>query len=1424
MKKYDVAIYGLWYGNNYGSIITYYALSKVVESMGLTYAMIRNPLGREINIDELDRSHPLRFAKEKYEITPLLPLNKLSELNESFDTFLLGSDQMWNYNLSKPYKQSYFFDFVADDKRKVSYATSFGKDTYIGPADEKILTEKNLKRFDAVSVRDDFSKRICENNFDVRAELVLDPVFLCPVDEYEKLIEEATDFNIDEDYIFSYILDPNPKIGKSIQKISEETGKKVVVVFNQTGDMEALRKRLEITSDRVEFRYSVTVKEWLYLYKNALYVLTDSFHGTCFSIIFKKKFISMRNNGRGGSRFPFLLGTFGLMDYMIEKPEDFVEKFHTYGLEHSINYDSVENILVKERTRCYNWLKNILISPKCSNELLKQRNIISAVKNIRENSVEGVKINCTGCSACAAVCPKDAIVMTENREGFLKPSVNFDSCINCGICVKKCIDINPSYNNNALPECYAMMANDDVRKISSSGGMFTVAAEYILDKGGYVCGAGYKDDFTVEHIIINNKNDLSLLRGSKYMQSHIGNIYSDIKELLENDKYVLFTGMPCQVAGLYSYLGKDYEKLYSIDLLCHGITSSKVFEKYHTEILAGKKLTRLEFKEKEPWGWHAGINAYFEDGTKYQKPLESDLYFIAYLKSISKNTTCGVCKMNKLPRQGDLSIGDFWGIQKSDNDMYDGKGTSVVLVNNDKAKRFFNELKPAMYKWKEEKLDDAINGNRIIKGPYKLHKNRNLFFENFDSLDFRSLTLGCYNDKLSVYKQNKLSEIVPSEIHDMYYIAKTAVENSKGRQIVMWLYSPTFDKMLQKYFGIKTAFTVTKDANKVVDGKIIHISELKDASDKYYVVAIHPEYSRELYSVLEKMGYSEINDFIFRKHKPVVLENFDCSNQKYSDAYGNTIEGGNAIIGKIVFRGCNNHIVIGKENIRTSNLEFDVTENTVIQIGNNNRFNGKLRFVSLGYEGKSIIKINDNCRFTDGIFRLYNSKHVSSVTIDEKCTFETNLEIHANVGKKIVIGRDCMFSHDVELWAGDGHTIFDVETGKNTNSDYENLPDYKNRIVIGEHVWIAKGAFIMHGTNIGNGSIVGARSVVKGKYSNNCTIAGNPAKMVKNNVAWSREMTAIEPLNSIDSSFYKKSSDSNAPISGMNVLVIGGTRFIGIQLVRKLISLGNKVTIANRGNNRDNFGLFVDRIIMDVSNEESVKKAIRDKYYDVVFDNVSCGSLGVNNVLSNVKCKKYIQLSSIAVYNLRTINMSESLFDPMSHKLELRNIPLNYGSKEYGMGKRLAESIAYQKFSKNISVVSVRIPYVAPTDRLYSYCENIVNDIPMSINDTSASISFVNDQEIGDFLPWIAAQNFEGPINFASIESITLDEIIRYIEKKTNKKAIIDEKGKRTPFNEKSYSLNIKKLSELKFFDSDVEYWIWDLIDKYIDKALRLKG
>ena len=386
-----------------------------------------------------------------------------------------------------------------------------------------------------------------------------------------------------------------------------------------------------------------------------------------------------------------------------------------------------------------------------------------------------------------------------------------------------------------------------------------------------------------------------------------------------------------------------------------------------------------------------------------------------------------------------------------------------------------------------------------------------MFFKYLDELPFDALTEGCRNNNLYEKIHNELTKNVPKEDMEYYYIAQTAVKNAKGRKIVTWIHSEKFEQILQKYFNLSSAFGISMRKEALKPGYVEDFSILKGNRNQYYLVSFDRAYDEVTYKTLNDYGYTELKDFIFRKHRPIVLENLDLSNGNYYDDYGNSIEGFNAKIGRVIFNGCNNHIVLGK-NIPTANkLTFSMTSNCHVEIGSNTRFQSDNMIQFLQYNGSSSVIIGENCRFWNSLFKLFNDvQNTSSVTIGNGSTFESNLEMHANQGKQIIIGKDCMFSYDIDVWAGDGHTVFDVKTGKNINSDFYNIPDYKNQLVIGDHVWVGKGAFIMHGTNIGNGSIVGAKSVVKGKYPNNCSIVGNPASIVKKDVAWSRDIVTTE--------------------------------------------------------------------------------------------------------------------------------------------------------------------------------------------------------------------------------------------------------------------------------------------------------------------------
>lgn len=1402
-SHYDACLVGCWWGANYGSCLNGYAVYKVLESFGLSVLML-NKHNATVNDWEITNTHNAKFINNFYpkeEVSPIIPFNQLYKLNDYCDTFVVGSDQIWNYGINKLFNMAFMLNFVDDSKRKLSFGTSFGHGMDGTPKDQLPYLKMLLKRFDAISLREESGVNICENVYNVRANQVLEPVFCLEKSQYDELAEHST-LSEEKPYFLTYILDPTPEKREAIKFYEKISGLKAINVLD--GDPRVYDRNKKAL-DLPNIMGKIGSEDLMKLYQGCSFVISDSFHGTAFSIIFNKPFLSIANAKRGIVRFKELLGKFNLMERLAMDSNNIP---HDPKFLASIDYSKINSQIENERKKSISWLKDAISIFK------SQKEDVIPTKSINFNLNPDL---CTGCGACSEICPVHAIKMEKDKEGFLKPVVDSAKCVNCELCTKKCIVLNPEYKNNSNPKCYAMMASDEIRKISSSGGMFTVAAEYVLNFGGYVCGAAYKDNFEVEHIIIDKKEDLYKLRGSKYIQSESGKIYPKIKELLEKDKYVLFTGMPCQVAGLHSYLRKDYEKLYTIDLFCHGITSYKVFEKYHHDVLGGKTLTRLEFKEKQPWGWHAGINAYFNDGTKYSKKIEIDPYFNAYIGHASKNTACGVCKANRLPRQGDLTMGDFWRVQDFDRSLNDNKGTSAVLVNNLKGQEFFDKLKKNMAVVKEAPLQIAITGNRCIENPYPLNKNRNMFFKYFDKLDFESLTKGCLENCLYEQLYLDLVKTVPKEDHEFYYMAKLVAQNANGRKIVTWIRSSKFERVLKQYFGLTVAFGISQRAEALVPGKIEAFTSIKGKSNEYYLVSLDRKYDAELYKTLNAYGYQETKDFIFRMFKPIVLQQYDLSKGNYFDQYGNTIEGYNTTVGKVVFRGFNNHITFGKSNFTAKNLDFNLGANTLIKIGDNTRFNLPSKVEMTGFYHESSLKIGKNCNFSDANFRFFSNEGAVSALINDNCTSSSQFDLHVNQGKRIIIGKDCMFSYEIELWAGDGHTLFDVTSGKNINGNIHDTFSINNQLVIGDHVWVGKQAFLMHGTNIGNGSIVGARSFVKGIFPNNCSIGGNPAKKIKDNVAWSRDSMATDIKRCGAPENVAMTSNAKAPISGMKVLVIGGTKFMGVELVKELISKGNRVTIANRGRAKDSFGASVDRLIMDVSNEESVKNALRGKYFDVVFDNIAYCSLYVNNILSNVKCGKYIQLSSIAVYKNRNIGLSEKDFIPNSYPYKLVD-----GNVQYGEGKRQAECAAYQNYP-NIPTVTVRIPYVTNTERIYFYCKCIAKQIPMNIDSERRGFTFVRSTEVGKFLPWIAAQNFTGSINLASKGIVTVGMMIEYIERKIGKKAIYSADGAVPPFREKTFNIDMNVAEKLGYVPSDLDSWFWELLDRYIARALREK-
>lgn len=370
-----------------------------------------------------------------------------------------------------------------------------------------------------------------------------------------------------------------------------------------------------------------------------------------------------------------------------------------------------------------------------------------------QNNISKIKnCECTGCGACYNICPTGAIRMLENDEGFLFPVIDKAKCTGCGLCINVCPSINTKTNNVNIPKCYAVMANNEIRLKSSSGGMFTLLAEYILDKGGYVCGAAYKDDWSVHHIIIDNKKDLDKLRQSKYVQSDMEECYKKIKKLLNNDNYVLFCGCPCQVSALYTYLGKEYEKLYTADLLCHGTPSPLVWRRYLNENFDCKEIANINFRNKQLNGYTSMfLSIKFKDGKIYNKNKKEDLYEMGFHAGLFNRESCSPCKYAKLPRNSDITIADWWGIKKVHKSMDDGLGTSLVTINSTKGVKIFNAIKKDFLRYEQCTFDSVKNSiNVTLWRPISAHPHRNNFFKNIKNLTINKNIQACMLNKYDV--------------------------------------------------------------------------------------------------------------------------------------------------------------------------------------------------------------------------------------------------------------------------------------------------------------------------------------------------------------------------------------------------------------------------------------------------------------------------------------------------------------------------------------------------------------------------------------------------------------------------------------------------------------------------------------------------
>lgn len=324
------------------------------------------------------------------------------------------------------------------------------------------------------------------------------------------------------------------------------------------------------------------------------------------------------------------------------------------------------------------------------------------------------KSQCCGCTACVSICPKQCITMREDEEGFLYPVVDSSRCIDCNLCKKVCLELYPKEMREPLHVYAAKHKNEQVRLASSSGGIFTLLAEKIIDEGGVVFGVRFNNNWDVVHDYTETMEGLAVFRGSKYVQSYMGDCYLKAKSFLEQGRKVMFTGTPCQIAGLKNFLRKDYDNLLTVDVVCHGVPSPKVWQVYLDEIArkGGKnsvlshpivektEINHIDFRSKsigwKKYSFALTLSKATADGEKNTVSLSSifteNPYMNAFLSNLSLRPSCYDCPAKSGKSGSDITIADFWGIENVSPEFDDDKGISLVLSYSEKGGRWLAGL------------------------------------------------------------------------------------------------------------------------------------------------------------------------------------------------------------------------------------------------------------------------------------------------------------------------------------------------------------------------------------------------------------------------------------------------------------------------------------------------------------------------------------------------------------------------------------------------------------------------------------------------------------------------------------------------------------------------------------------------------------
>lgn len=706
--------------NNYGTVLQAYALQKKIKKLGyeaktlddhgvgfdlidkkktkfliiltLLYTIIRYPFNRKNrkktksikqNVNVFDT------FKENY-IDIEYNLDDKRYLNNHYQVFIAGSDQIWS-PLKTIFSKHYYLDFVDQQNSKISYAPSTGQSVC---SDEfKKIIKPLLSDFEYISVREQQGKKILNSITDKEINVVLDPTLLLTNHDWDEITAQKI---IKNDYVFAYFLGENSWYNDYLEIIKEKYNLKIFVLKNDSN----------IYLDGKIYKKEIEPSEFLSLIKYAKYVITDSFHGSIFSLIFEKEFACLKrfeDNNAINNQNSRLYNLFKI----INLEERFIDKNNQVNLfDKQIDYKKVNKYLKNEIDSSELYLSN-------------------ALENCKGNKI--ITHNCTSCMACFNSCPVDAIKIEKDKYGEFRPYIDSDKCIKCGKCKKVCPSNNPP-KFNEIKKCYAAISKNKKEMLeSASGGIAYEISKDIILNDGIVYGVIIDKKLTTKHVRVDNILDLKDTKGSKYAQSYIGNTFTRVKKDLKDNKRVLFVGSPCQVAGLKNFLNKDYDNLITVDLVCHGNVPNGYIKEYCQKI--NKNINKVTFREKRKYCLKLYNNKLF-------KKIKNDKYLYTFLKDISLKESCHHCIYATNKRMGDITLGDFWALKED-------IPYSIVMVNSSKGEQVISNLNAI--ELKEKDINKSIKGNDSFEHPQGKHPAR----INFNKGVIKGFNIGLKTSKIN---------------------------------------------------------------------------------------------------------------------------------------------------------------------------------------------------------------------------------------------------------------------------------------------------------------------------------------------------------------------------------------------------------------------------------------------------------------------------------------------------------------------------------------------------------------------------------------------------------------------------------------------------------------------------------------------------